>query len=71
MRSRVAEEVREAQREELMRLTPAERVALARRMREDGLARFMAAFRLTRAEAIARIRQQRQTGRRKSRCMSE
>jgi hypothetical protein len=71
MRSQVAEEVRREQREEVMRMTPQERLALAARLRERGLAAFMAAHRLTREEAIARIRAQRQAGRRASRCMSE
>ena len=71
MRSEVAEEVRRAQREEVLRMTPAERLALGQRLRETGLARFMAANGLTRDEAIAAIRRQRQTGRRKSQCMSE
>ena len=71
MRSRVAEEVREAQREEMMRMTPEERMALAARLRERGLADYMATHGVSREEAIAQIRRQRQVGRRPSRCMSE
>ena len=71
MRSRVADEVRREQAEEVMRMTPAERLALAQRLRERGIADFMQARRVTRAEAIAEIRRQRQIGRRASRCMSE
>ena len=71
MRSRVADEVREAQREEVLHMTVEERIALARQLREGGLATFMAAHDVTREEAIARIRKQRQAGRRYSRCMSE
>ena len=71
MRSRVAEEVRREQREEVRRMTPQERLALGMRLREIGLVRFMAAHHLTREEAIAQIRKQRQAGRRVSRCMSE
>lgn len=71
MRSEVAEEVRRAQREEVLRMTPAERLALAVRLGEEGLADFMSASGLSREEAIVRIRRQRQDGRRKSGCMSE
>ena len=71
MRSRVAEEVRRAQREDVLRMTPDQRVTLGRELREQGLARFMAAFGLSRHEAIARIRKQRQVGRRASRCTAE
>ena len=71
MRSRVAEDVRREQREEVMRMTPQERLELSVRLGEEGLADFMAANGLSREEAIARIRKQRQAGRRKSGCMSE
>ena len=71
MRSRVAEEVRREQREEVLRMTAAERLALARRLGEEDLATFMAASGLSRDEALEHIRKQRQAGRRKSRCMSE
>ena len=71
MRSRVAEEVRREQREEVLRMTPQERRVLAKRLRNKGLARYMAAFRVSRDEAIAQIRRQRQNGRRVSRCMTE
>lgn len=71
MRSRVAEDVRREQREEVMRMTPQERLALGARLRERGLAQYMAAHGLSRDQAIAAIRKQRQAGRRPSRCMSE
>lgn len=71
MRSRVAEEVRQAQLEEVMRMTPEERLALSVRLGEEDLANFIAASGLSREEAIGRIRKQRQAGRRKSGCMSE
>lgn len=71
MRSPVAEDVRREQREEVMRMTPQERLALSARLGEEGLADFMAASGLSREEAISSIRKQRQDGRRKSRCMSE
>ena len=71
MRSRVAEELRREQREEVERLTPQERLELSTRLREEGLALFMAANGLPREEAVARIRKERQAGRRPSRCMSE
>jgi hypothetical protein len=71
MRSRVADELRREQLEEVMRMTPAERVELAVRLGERGLTDFMTARGVTRDEAIAQIRRQRQTGRRHSRCMSE
>ncbi len=71
MRSRVAEEVRREQREEVLRMTPAERLALSVRLGEEDLANFVAASGLSRDEAIEHIRKQRQAGRRKSRCMGE
>ena len=71
MRSRVADEVREAQREEVMRMSVEERLELAARLRERGLADYMALHGVSREEAIAQIRKQRQIGRRPSRCKSE
>lgn len=71
MRSRLAEQLRREQYEEVMRMTPAERVELSARLGEEDLQHFIAASGLSREEAIAQIRRQRQIGRRKSGCMSE
>ena len=69
MRSKVADEVREEQRKRVQAMTPAERVALARKLGEQGLAAYMAANNLTRAEAVARVKAARARGRRPSRVM--
>ena len=63
MRSKVAEEVRRAQIEADLRLTPAERIARALSIGERQLAHFAAANRLGRAEALLRLRENKQKGR--------
>lgn len=63
MRSRVAEETRAAHEARIRAMTPEQRLALAAKLRERGLADFMAATGLTREEALHRIREQRQAGR--------
>jgi hypothetical protein len=66
MRSAVAHAVSEEQREQLAAMTPAERVALAVRLSEEGIASYMATHGLDRQTAIARIRGTRRVGRRSS-----
>lgn len=71
VRSKVAEEIRAAQRIRMRAMTPAERVAQAERMLGRDLEFFMAGQQVSRDVAIRRIRRSRQTGRRKSRCMRD
>ncbi|HEY0140763.1 MAG TPA: hypothetical protein VGF48_07695 [Thermoanaerobaculia bacterium] len=52
-------------------MTPAERVALARRLGEEGLAAFMSAHQLDRAGAVRAIRRSRAVGRNTSACMDQ
>ena len=66
MCSAVAHAVSEEQREQLAAMTPAERVALAVRLGEEGIASYMAMHGLDRQTAIARIRATRRVGRRPS-----
>jgi hypothetical protein len=66
MHSAVAHAVSQEQREQLAAMTPAERVALAVRLGEEGLASYMATHGLDRQTAIARIRATRRLGRRPS-----
>lgn len=66
MHSAVAHAVSQAQRERLAAMTPAERVALAVRLGEEGIASYMATHGLDRQTAIARIRATRRVGRRPS-----
>lgn len=70
-RSKVAEEVREAQTREILAMTPDERVALAFTSGERDLEFFMATNHLTRDEALAEIERSHQIGRRYSRCVDE
>lgn len=60
MRSRVAEEVRAAHEARIRAMIPEERLALAAKLRERGIADFMAGTGLSREEALRRIREQRQ-----------
>jgi hypothetical protein len=66
MYSAVAQAVSQEQREQLAAMTPAERVSLAVRLSEDGLASYMAMHGVERPTAIARIRATRRLGRRPS-----
>ena len=63
MRSKVADEVRREQMEELLKLTPGDRVEIARRLGEDGLLSYAKTHQVTREEAIRQIRNSRQAGR--------
>ena len=71
MRSRVAEELRKEDADDLARRTPSERIALARNARERGLRLYMAGQHVDRDTAINSIRRERQIGRKHSRCMIE
>lgn len=71
MRSKIAEELRKEQMEDVARRTPSERIALIRNARERGLRLYMAAQRVDRDTAINSIRRERQIGRKHSRCMVE
>jgi hypothetical protein len=66
MRSAVAHAVSQEQRERLAAMTPAERVALALRLSEEGLASYMATHGVDRQTAITRNRATRRLGRRPS-----
>lgn len=66
MRSKAAAAVRQQQAERYAAMTPDERVALALRLGEDGLAAYMATHKVDRRTAIARIRATHRVGRRPS-----
>jgi hypothetical protein len=66
MHSAVAHAVSQKQREQLAAMTPAERVALAVRLGEEGIASYMVTHGLDRQTAIARIKATRRVGRRPS-----
>jgi hypothetical protein len=67
MQSKVAQEVRRRQFERFAAMTPAERVALAMRLGEEGLASYMATHGVDRRTAVARITETHRVGRRHSR----
>lgn len=71
MRSKLAEQLRLEQIEMIRRMSPWERVELARSLRETGLDLYTAGQRVGRETAITRIRRSRQMGRRYSRCLDE
>jgi hypothetical protein len=71
MRSKLAEQLKQEQRERFARMTPAERVALTERLGEEGLAEYMSANRLDRMTAVKAIKQSRRLGRRPSRCFDD
>jgi hypothetical protein len=66
MPSAVAHAVSQEQRAQIAAMTPADRVALALRLGEEGLAAFVALHGVDRQTAIARIRATRRVGRRPS-----
>jgi hypothetical protein len=70
-RSKVAEELREKQMREVLAMTPDERVALMRNLRERGLKAIMAARNIDRDTAIEEIKRSRRLGRRYSRSMDD
>jgi hypothetical protein len=66
MRSRSADASARRRAERLAAMTPAERVELALRLGEEGLADFMKLHDVDRRTALARIRATRRLGRRRS-----
>jgi hypothetical protein len=70
MRS-VADDLRDELREEINRLSVAERLDLAFRLGEEGLELFRQANGLDRETAIRLLERRRQAGRTPSKCMSE
>lgn len=66
MRSTVAQRLRKERRREESELPLAERLALLRRLSEDGITLLMSTQKIDRAEAIRRIRHSRTIGRRPS-----
>ena len=71
MRSKVAEELRHEQIEDMRRLSIAVRVALALALGQRDLEVFMAFQKVDRETAIQAIQREHQLGRRFSRCMNE
>ena len=71
MRSQLAERLKQEQRQRFATMTPAERVALAERLGESGLAEYMSAHGVGRIEAVKAIKRTRRIGRRPSRCFDE
>jgi hypothetical protein len=66
MRSKTAADLRQRQFERYAAMTPDERVALALRLGEEGLATYMATHGVDRRTAIARVRVTHRVGRRPS-----
>jgi len=66
MRSSVAFDLLQRQHSRMAAMTPAERVALALRMCQQGLDSYMATHRVSRREARIRIKATRRQGRRPS-----
>lgn len=71
MPSRVAGDVSRRRSSRLAAMTPAERVQLAEKLGEEGVASFMITQRVDRRTAIARIKATRRVGRRPSPCADE
>ncbi len=66
MRSKVATKVSRTRARRLAAMTPAERVALARRLGEEGVTSYMMTHGVDRRTAILRIKATHQVGRRPS-----
>jgi hypothetical protein len=66
MRSQVAEEHRRAQLARFAAMTPEERVTLAIRLGEEGIAAYMETHGVDRRTAVARIKRTQRIGRRPS-----
>jgi hypothetical protein len=66
MRSKAAADLRRRQFERYAAMTPDERVALALRLGEEGLATYMATHGVDRRTAVARVRVTHRVGRRPS-----
>lgn len=69
MRSRVAETLKQEQRDRFAAMTPEERAALALRLGDEWLADTMSRLNVDRREALAILRRSRQAGRKPSRSM--
>jgi hypothetical protein len=67
----IADTLRAADREEVARLSPAERLELALRLGDEGLELFRQARGLDHETARRLLERQRQAGRRPSKCMSD
>ncbi len=70
MRS-VADDLSEEQLLAFQQLTPSERVEMACRLSEEGIAIYIEVNGVDREEAIRRMRRSRSAGRRTSRCMEQ
>jgi hypothetical protein len=66
MRSKVAREVSRSRARRLAAMSPAEAIALARRLGEQGIAGYMVSHSVDRRTAIARIKAAHRLGRRHS-----
>ncbi len=71
MRSKITEELRLEQIEEMRRMTPSERVSLAFDLGTRDLEFYMAFQKVDRQTAVTAIRREHQHGRQYSRCMDE
>jgi hypothetical protein len=71
MRSKIAEELRKEQVDDVLRLSASERVALAFSLGKRDLEFYIAFQKVDRLTAIRAIRREHQLGRRYSRCMNE
>jgi hypothetical protein len=69
MRSRVAETLKQEQRDRFAAMTPEERAALALRLGDEWLADSMSRDHLDRRAALEALRRSRRAGRKPSRCM--
>ncbi len=67
----VADELREKTRQEVLAMSPEERLALAFALGEADLESYRSAHGLSREEALRQLQRRRQLGRRTSRCMLE
>ncbi|HEX2122928.1 MAG TPA: hypothetical protein VHL59_14950 [Thermoanaerobaculia bacterium] len=71
MRSKVAEALRRETEEEMLAMSPDERLALAFRLGEEAIETFAAARGISREEAKRLLAAERRRGRRYSRCIEE
>lgn len=69
MRSKLAEQLQQEQRERYARMTPDERLALSERLGQEALADYMSAHGVDRATALQVFRKSRRAGRTPSACM--
>ncbi|HEU4887974.1 MAG TPA: hypothetical protein VFV49_08820 [Thermoanaerobaculia bacterium] len=69
MRSRLAETLKQEQRDRLAAMTPEQRAALALRLGDEWLADSMSRSNLDRRQAVEAVRRSRRAGRKPSRSM--